>query len=119
MYDIDIFIPRSRYKSFAQWTDTDCDDFGKWMTDYMQYAGYLRPTTPKMFKMMMMTAFPPLWDTTHPELDLWDDYVSDPTRLLTKVDLLYASYNQMDKTNKQAAATFEHFQPSQAGPVGA
>ena len=45
----------------------------------------------------------------------------DPTRLLTKVDLQYSSYidMQMDETNKKAAATFEHFQPAQAGPVGA
>lgn len=43
----------------------------------------------------------------------------DPTRLLTKVDLQYSSYMQMDGTNKKAAATFEHFQPAQAGPVGA
>ena len=57
-----------QYRTFTQWTETDCQDVGKWFTDYMQYAGYLRPTTPKMFKMMLMTAFPPLWDTTQPDL---------------------------------------------------
>ena len=57
-----------QYRTFTQWTENDCQDVGKWFTDYMQYAGYLRPTTPKMFKMMIMTAFPPLWDTTQPDL---------------------------------------------------
>ena len=106
-------------RPMTQWTDADQTDMGRWMTDYLQFAGYLRPASPRMFKMMIMTAFPPLWDTSRPDVDMWEDYISDPTRILTKFDRLMASYNKMDKTNQKAAATYQHFQPAQAGPVGA
>jgi hypothetical protein len=38
------------YKPFTEWEPEHEENLGKWFTDYLQWAGYLRPITPRMYK---------------------------------------------------------------------
>jgi len=83
----------------AVWPEDTKEDFGRWVSDYMEFAGYSRPDiTTNLMKGILITAFPPLHDDLSKG---WGEFKEDPVPHWTKMHKFLASFIALDKDGER------------------
>lgn len=78
-------------QGFTRWTDQHKRDLGQWFSDYLEANGYMNPTTnQRLFKTVIMSAFPPLGDGK--ACDTWEGYIANPVPTWFLIDAWMAGH---------------------------